>query len=63
VPELTTVPELTARVAKLSGWPSLSVRFTLSHQDQSPARLPSDALACQARKVSRWPCISNGWTT
>jgi len=36
---------LTARVAKVSGWLSFSVRLTLMNHDQAPFLLPSEALA------------------
>ncbi len=49
VPVAVVAPELSRRVANVSGWLSLSVRFTLIHQAQSPARSPSEALACHAR--------------
>src|SRR3989344_5711685 len=53
VPALPTVPALTRRLAKVCGWPLLSVWLALSHQDQSPDRLPTDMLVCQARVGGR----------
>src|SRR6185369_10297004 len=52
VPAAPGVPELTTRVANVSGWPWLSVWLKLSHQAQSPALLPTEALVCQAWKVA-----------
>ena len=44
-----------SRVSKVSGWPSLSVRCRFSHQLKSPARLPTEALAAQARQAHPSP--------
>ncbi|MFG5411051.1 hypothetical protein ABXN37_26760 [Piscinibacter sakaiensis] len=49
VPALPATPFERSRVAKVSGWPSLSLRLRFSHHDSAPARSPSAALACQAR--------------
>jgi hypothetical protein len=48
VPVAVAEPLATVRVAKVNGWPWLSVWLTLANQDQSPDRLPSEALVCQA---------------
>ena len=49
------------RVAKVSGWPTLSVRLTLKNQDQSPFLLPTDALAWWPLNVEWVLYRSNGW--
>ena len=47
VPAVPNVPVLTVRVAKVSGWPWLSLWVRCTSHDQSPERLPSEALDCQ----------------
>jgi hypothetical protein len=49
VPAEPGVPALLSRVAKVSGWLWVSVRFTLNQYDQRSTRLPTEALACQLR--------------
>jgi len=54
-------PVLTSLVGKVSGWPSLSVRFRLNHHEKPPSRLPSEALACWPVLVTLVPYSVNGW--
>ena len=52
---------LIARVANVSGWPTLLVRLALMSHDQSPLRLPSEALAWFPSNVRSVPYSLKDW--